>query len=284
MSSIAINPELAAGREPPSRQRQNASSQADTSHALQRRGDGAMRGLARHGGALGAVVALHLAVLWAFNAGLHMRPATVVVPVQVMAELVEEPRPLAQAPVPLPPQPKVAPVAKPPPPKPIVKPAPQPTPALPPAPATTPMPLPVAVDPTPFPLAAAATSVQTPQPTAPTTPTAVAPAPPPAAVAPPARAPVVVELPSSDAQYLQNPKPRYPAMSRRLGEQGTVLIQVMVTEKGLAQDARIKTSSGFFRLDNAALEAVSQWRFVPGKRGGVPESMLFTVPITFGLQ
>lgn len=282
MSSIAINPELAAGREPPSRQRQNASSQADTSHALQRRGDGAMRGLARHGGALGAVVALHLAVLWAFNAGLHMRPADVVVPVQLIAELVEEPRPLAQAPVPPTPQSKVQPVVKPTPPKAVVKPVRQPTPAPAPAPATAPTPLPVAVEPTPTPVAAAPI-VQAPQPTVPATSAVMAP-PPPAAVAPPARAPVVVELPSSDAQYLQNPKPRYPAISRRLGEQGTVLIQVMVTEKGLAQDARIKTSSGFFRLDDAALEAVSQWRFVPGKRGGVPESMLFTVPITFGLQ
>ncbi len=93
-----------------------------------------------------------------------------------------------------------------------------------------------------------------------------------------------MEPPSTDAQYLQNPKPRYPPISHRLGEQGTVLVQVLVSEKGLAQDAQVKTSSGFYRLDNAALTTVLTWRFVPGKRAGVPQAMWFTVPITFGIQ
>jgi len=103
-----------------------------------------------------------------------------------------------------------------------------------------------------------------------------------AAPSPPALA--AVEPPSTDAQYLQNPKPRYPPISHRLGEQGTVLVQVLVSEKGLAQDAQVKTSSGFYRLDNAALTTVLTWRFVPGKRAGVPQAMWFTVPITFGIQ
>jgi len=104
------------------------------------------------------------------------------------------------------------------------------------------------------------------------------------AAAPSSPAPVAVEPPSTDAQYLQNPKPRYPPISHRLGEQGTVLVQVLVSEKGLAQDAQVKTSSGFYRLDNAALTTVLTWRFVPGKRAGVPQAMWFTVPITFGIQ
>lgn len=93
-----------------------------------------------------------------------------------------------------------------------------------------------------------------------------------------------IELPSSDAQYLQNPKPRYPPISLRNGEQGTVLIEVLVSDTGRAQDARIKTTSGFFRLDNAALSTVLTWRFVPGKRAGVAQTMWFTVPINFGLR
>jgi protein TonB len=106
-----------------------------------------------------------------------------------------------------------------------------------------------------------------------------------AAAAPPSLpAQVAVELPSSDARYLQNPKPRYPPISHRLGEQGTVQIQVLVTDQGIARDARIQSSSGFSRLDNAALSSVLTWRFVPGKRAGVAETMWFTVPITFDLK
>ncbi len=98
---------------------------------------------------------------------------------------------------------------------------------------------------------------------------------------PVANAPLTTELPSTNARYLHNPEPPYPPISGRLGEHGTVLIRVLVSDTGLAQDAQVKTSSGFFRLDNAALSTVRDWRFVPGKRAGVPQTMWFTVPITF---
>ena len=52
----------------------------------------------------------------------------------------------------------------------------------------------------------------------------------------------------------------------------------------LAQDAQIKVSSGYERLDRAALEAVRKWRYIPGKRGGVPEPMWFDAPINFSLE
>ena len=93
-----------------------------------------------------------------------------------------------------------------------------------------------------------------------------------------------VELPSSDAQYLQNPKPNYPAMSKRMGEQGKVLVLVLIGADGLPQKAEIKQSSGFERLDKAALNTVMSWKYVPGKRGGVPEAMWFNVPINFVLE
>jgi len=93
-----------------------------------------------------------------------------------------------------------------------------------------------------------------------------------------------MELPSSDADYLQNPKPAYPPVSKRLGEQGTVLVHVLITADGAAQKAEVKKSSGYDRLDQAAVATVLKWRYVPGKRNGVAETMWFTVPINFVLE
>ena len=73
-------------------------------------------------------------------------------------------------------------------------------------------------------------------------------------------------------------------MSRRLGEQGTVLVRVLIGADGNAQRAEIGKSSGFARLDQAALTTVLKWRYVPGKRAGVAEAMWFTVPIAFVLE
>ena len=93
-----------------------------------------------------------------------------------------------------------------------------------------------------------------------------------------------VELPSSQADYLNNAKPPYPPLSRRLGEQGQVLVRVLIGADGVAQKAEVKQSSGFERLDQAALSAAMRWRYLPGRRGGVPEAMWFTVPISFALD
>lgn len=93
-----------------------------------------------------------------------------------------------------------------------------------------------------------------------------------------------VVLPSSDADYLNNPAPAYPRMSRRMGEQGTVLLRVFINTEGRAEKAEIRTSSGYSRLDEAALETVKRWRYLPGKRAGVPEAMWFNVPIRFVLD
>ena len=91
-------------------------------------------------------------------------------------------------------------------------------------------------------------------------------------------------LPSTDADYLNNPPPAYPRMSRRMGEQGTVLVRVFINAEGRADKAEIRTSSGYPRLDEAALETVQRWRYVPGKRAGVAEAMWFNVPIRFVLD
>ena len=90
--------------------------------------------------------------------------------------------------------------------------------------------------------------------------------------------------PSADAAYLQNPPPVYPRMSKRLGEQGTVVLRVFINVQGQAERVELRTSSGYARLDQSALEAVPRWRFVPGQRQGVPEAMWFNVPIRFVLE
>lgn len=63
-----------------------------------------------------------------------------------------------------------------------------------------------------------------------------------------------------------------------------VLVSVLIGADGVAQDAKVKTSSGFELLDQAALNTVKSWKYVPGKRGGVPEAMWFNVPINFVLE
>lgn len=93
-----------------------------------------------------------------------------------------------------------------------------------------------------------------------------------------------LQLPSTDADYLRNPKPAYPPLSKRLNEQGTVVHSVLIGADGQPVSARLVKSSGFDRLDKAAYEAVMQWRYVPGKRQGVPEAMTFNVPIKWVLE
>lgn len=114
-------------------------------------------------------------------------------------------------------------------------------------------------------------------------PVAVAPAPAPVA-APPAPPPPPLTPPSFNAAYLNNPAPSYPALSRRIGEEGRVLLRVHVSEQGLATQVQLRTSSKHPRLDEAALEAVRRWRFVPARRGDQPVAAWVLVPISFSLR
>lgn len=93
-----------------------------------------------------------------------------------------------------------------------------------------------------------------------------------------------IQLPSSNADYLNNPAPVYPALSHRLDEQGKVMIRVLIGKDGTALRGDIYQSSGFERLDQAALRAVLSWRYVPGQRAGVPQDMWFNVPVNFSLN
>jgi protein TonB len=66
-----------------------------------------------------------------------------------------------------------------------------------------------------------------------------------------------------------------------MGEQGQVVLRVLIDAQGQPQKVELHKSSGFDRLDRQAIEAVRQWRFVPGKRHGVPEAMTHLVPVSF---
>jgi len=117
------------------------------------------------------------------------------------------------------------------------------------------------------------------------------PPPPPAAPAPmaavepsPAPPPVIVTPPLFNADYLANPAPPYPALSRRTGEQGRVILRVHVTPGGTVDDIQVRTSSGHARLDDSALETVKRWKFVPARQGAQPIAAWVLVPISFGLD
>ena len=104
-----------------------------------------------------------------------------------------------------------------------------------------------------------------------------------AAPAPPA-APLPVVGARFDADYLRNPRPVYPSASRRLGEEGRVVLRVTVSAEGLPESVEIKQTSGFRRLDEAARAAVERWRFVPARRGATAIESSVLVPLQFNLQ
>jgi len=87
-----------------------------------------------------------------------------------------------------------------------------------------------------------------------------------------------------DAAYLQNPAPAYPPLSRRMGEQGNILLGVYVSTQGKAETVTIRKSSGFNRLDSAAIEAVKRWRFIAAKQHEKLVASWVHVPIQFILE
>lgn len=95
---------------------------------------------------------------------------------------------------------------------------------------------------------------------------------------------VAVVPPRFDAAYLQNPEPEYPALAQQLNEEGRVLLRVLVSPEGRAEQVELKQGSGFSRLDQAALAAVKRWRFQPARRGAESVAAWVLVPITFHLD
>jgi len=212
-----------------------------------------------HGGAwlprarpgwVGAVVVGHLVAGWGLLQGTTMREVVVDM-APLMVKLVNA-------------SPEPAPVL-PPPARPVALPSPPPLPvpviAL--APTAEPTPS-ISVAPPP------AEQAQTPAEAAP------APAPSPAPS-------LVRTIPTSAVAYLEPPAPVYPRASRRQGEQGEVLVKVEIGADGRAGQVLLARSSGFARLDEAALAAVRAARFKPYTENGVARVVWTTVPIQFEL-
>lgn len=195
---------------------------------------------------LGLVIAAHLLI---FVGLARMNVITLPVPLAVLSVSLLPPSPeITQPPKIVPPRPKPAER------RPI--PLPQSTQLA--APADSPAPTPIAVAPTPTPVAA--------------------PAP---VVAAPAAVPT---QPRVDAGYLDNTKPAYPAIARRMGEQGRVMLRVHVAADGNATEVQLHTSSGSPRLDQSALDTVRRWKFVPARLGQDPVAAWVLVPIAFTLK
>ncbi|MFC4308401.1 energy transducer TonB [Steroidobacter flavus] len=88
----------------------------------------------------------------------------------------------------------------------------------------------------------------------------------------------------STVEYVREPSPRYPPQSRRLREQGLVVLRVVIDERGEASSIEIETSSGHARLDDAARDAVLRAAFRPYVEDGEPRRALVLIPIEFALN
>lgn len=213
-------------------------------------------------GVLAGVIVAHATILGLILAAPRTAPPPAL-PSPIHVRLIETAAE-TPPPVPAPPPPAVAPPRPP-------QSVPAPTPPVAAAPSTAPqaIPEPVPALPPAEPVAspAAAALPATPQPV-----------PPPAPPLPP------VVQPRFDAAYLDNPRPPYPGVSRRMGEEGEVRLRVQVDPAGLARHVEIQQGSGYPRLDQAALDTVRQWRFVPARQGDQPIAAWVIVPIQFTLR
>lgn len=89
---------------------------------------------------------------------------------------------------------------------------------------------------------------------------------------------------SYDASYLNNPSLEYPPLSRSLEEEGIVTLKVLVSSDGNAKSVLLQSSSGYRRLDNAAIESVKKWKFAPAIIGGSKAESWIAVPVKFLLD
>jgi periplasmic protein TonB len=87
----------------------------------------------------------------------------------------------------------------------------------------------------------------------------------------------------SDPRYPLT-QPAYPPPSRRFGEEGVVIVSVYVWPNGQVGDARIEKSSGFERLDMAALKHAPRWRLVAARRDNVPYAAWYSVRVVFRIE
>ena len=226
----------------------------------------------RSGASISATVLLHVILAFLFMLGLMEHTITPPEAPPVLVELMQSqptPKTIEQ------------PVAKP------IPVAPRPQPVAAPAPTPQPQPSPSKAS-TPTEVAQAVPVAPVSAPTAPTPPAPTRveapPAPPSPAPAPVVTAPSKTDVSIPASYSASNQKPIYPNMSKRLGEQGTVVLRVLVKADGSAGEVEVKSSSNYPRLDQAAIDAVKTWRFNPAKIDGKATDEWYQVPIPFKLQ
>lgn len=223
-----------------------------------------------HGLGLGLAIALHVAWLGYMPATEYKSPPTP--PQAIMVDWVGA----TEAKSPAPPPPKPAPAVE----KPVKKVAPKPK-----SKAPEPKPLLTVNKDAPAEMTAPVPEPEPPQPAADSAPQATTPAGNAAGGASENQSDQpALTLPNLHADYLNNPAPVYPDQSRRLGEQGRVLLRVLVNASGSVDQITLRKSSGYPMLDSAAQDAVKTWRFVPAKRGDQAATAWVVVPISFSLE
>jgi TonB family protein len=85
-----------------------------------------------------------------------------------------------------------------------------------------------------------------------------------------ARAAATAQQKAYEAQFYEHRSLVYPALAQRKGEEGNVLLELSIDERGQVVDAQIKRSSGSAQLDAAALLSVGYWRYHPIYKDGKP--------------
>lgn len=240
-------------------------------------------GPSRRHSPLALTLLLHGALLFALMHGLNQtrqRPEPREVVISLISPRAETPTARPMTP------PAPAPVPKQAPPQPQAQAQPEPIPMQ--RPASEPQPMPVVRE-TPVPVVSvptptAAPSVPTPAPVQESRPVPVAPPAPPAPPVvhhtPAERGPVTI----SSVEYLQPPKPDYPISAKRAGEQGKVVLRILINEKGLPERVDVQQSAGFARLDEAARSAALRAVFKPHLEDGRAVPAYVLVPINFALK
>lgn len=207
----------------------------------------------RDGALVAAVLTAHLTAVW-----LATRPAAApigVAPLRVAARLI------AAAP----------------------QPAPATTPATAPRP-TPPHPSPATPPSAPAPAASNPAAAAMPAVAAPASESAASAAPAAAAASEPTPAAATPVLVNEGIEYLRPPAPVYPRAARQLGEQGRVVLKVLVDAGGQPRSVELAESSGYPRLDAAARAALADALFKPYRQGGRALPMWARVPIHFQLD
>lgn len=217
----------------------------------------ALRQQLRRIGPLGFIILLHLAFFYALQSGMW-RQVVAAVPHEVFASLIA-PQPSvkpAPLPTPVPTPPKVVQKSQP---KPQVKP-------MAPVANTAPAPTAITTQAAPAPAGEASSA--------------------PAAAASSAvvsDAPVRPKTVTTGIEYIQAPSPEYPSLAKRMGEEGKVMLRILVNEKGRPEQVDVRTSSGFPRLDEAARKAAMNALFKPRFEDGKPVAVFAIVPIIFSI-